>query len=388
MLFKNLAVVSAVILILSLSACSYDNNQDADQPQTSQGAFVDEREIVALIPDTKAQEQMQKFALANGYKLREVTRLRSLNLIMLSFEMPDGTNGKQAIAELEGAVPSSTVGVNHAYREQALNAQSSSQSYANDLLNWPKSGCKVSAPIGLIDTQVDAKVASLSNKQLIQQSFTTRTTGSNRHGTEIAGILTDPTRLNNAVLYSAAVVEETVDGGRAAGTDSIVKALNWLIEEDIKVVNISLAGPYNKLLDLAVKRATESGMIMVAAVGNAGPKATAQYPAAFDSVIAVTAVDAEGKIYRKAGQGPHVDIAAPGVDVLASPAQGARFMTGTSIATPFVTARIAAEPRMLAGADVDQIRQRLVDNSRDLGRTGPDNTYGNGLMQATTICRR
>lgn len=125
---------------------------------------------------------------------------------------------------------------------------------------------------------------------------------------------------------------------------------------------------------------------MVAAVGNAGPKAAVQYPAAFTSVIAVTAVDAEGKIYRKAVQGPHVDIAAPGVDVLGSTSQGARFMTGTSIAAPFVTARIAAEPKMLAYADVTQIRQRLIANSRDLGRTGPDSTYGYGLMQATDIC--
>jgi hypothetical protein len=386
MLFKNLAVVSAVILILSLSACSDDDNQDADRRQTSQGAFVDKSEIVALISDTNAQDQMKMFALANGYKLRESTILRSLSLFMLSFEMPNGTTGKQAIAELERAIPSSTVGVNHAYREQALNTRPSSQFYANGLLDWPKSGCKVSVPIGLIDTKVDPNVADLSNKQLIQQSFTTRSTGSNRHGTEIAGVLTDPTRLNNAVLYSAAVVEETVDGGRAAGTDSIVKALNWLIEEDIKIVNISLAGPYNKLLDLAVKRAAKRGMIMVAAVGNAGPKAAVQYPAAFTSVIAVTAVDAEGKIYRKAVQGPHVDIAAPGVDVLGSTSQGARFMTGTSIAAPFVTARIAAEPKMLAYADVTQIRQRLIANSRDLGRTGPDSTYGYGLMQATDIC--
>ncbi len=386
MLFKNLAVVSAAILTLLLSACSSDNDQGVDRPQTFQGAFVDEREIVALISGTKAQHRLQMFASANGYKLREVTTLRSLGLIMLSFEMPEGTKGKQAIAELEGAVPSSTVGVNHAYREQALTSTTSSQSYANGLLNWPKSGCMASAPIGLIDTQVDAKVAGLSNRQLIQQSFTTGSAGSGRHGTEIASILADPSRLRNATLYSAAVIEETVDAGRAAGADSIVKALDWLIEEDVKVVNISLAGPFNKLLDLAVDKASESGLIMVAAVGNSGPKAAALYPAAFDAVIAVTAVDAKGKIYRKAGHGRHIDIAAPGVDVLSSSAQGARFMTGTSIAAPFVTARIAADPRVLTGASADQVRQRLVANSRDLGRTGPDSTYGNGLMQATGIC--
>ncbi|RLJ41035.1 subtilase family protein [Litoreibacter meonggei] len=387
-MLKNLALASVAILTLSLSACSSDNSQGLDGPHISQGAFVDEREIVTLISGTKAQKHMQMFASAKGYKLREVTSLRSLGLIMLSFEMPEGTTGKQAIAELEAAISGSTVGVNHAYREQTLNTKTSSLSYANALLNWPKSGCEVSAPIGLIDTQVDAKAAGLSNKQLIQKSFTTGSIGSSRHGTEIASVLADPTRLRNATLYNAAVIEETLDAGRAAGVDSLVRALNWLIEKDIKVVNISLAGPFNKLLDLAIKRAYERGLIMVAAVGNAGPKAAAQYPAAFGSVIAVTAVDADGKIYREASQGPHVDIAAPGVDVLASSAQGARFVTGTSIAVPFVTARIAADPEMFANAGTNRIRERLAANSLNLGRTGPDNTYGSGLMQATGICDR
>lgn len=385
-MIKNIAVAMAATLTLSLSACSPLSSQGVGSPEVSKGAFVDEREIVALVSGAEAQNRMQRFALAEGYTLREVTPLTSLDLIMLSFQMPNGTTGQKAIAELEAATPGSIVGVNHAYREQAVTAATAPQSYANAMLNWPELGCRAVKRIGMIDTPVNAIAAGLSNGQIVQQSFTSGQASSDRHGTEVASVLADPSRVRNATVYSAAVVEETTDAGRAAGADTLIKALNWLIEEDVKVVNISLAGPFNKLLDLAVKRADERGLTMVAAMGNAGPEGAALYPAAFASVIAVTAVDVDGNIYSQANQGRHVDISAPGVDILTSSSQGPRFVTGTSIAAPFVTARIAVDPRLSTNADVDQIRQRLVANSQDLGPTGPDSTYGSGLMQAANIC--
>lgn len=349
---------------------------------------MDESEIVALVPDKGAQRRLQAFAQAKGYSLREVTRLGSLGLIMVSFDMPEGTTGKQAIAELEAAVSTATVGVNHAYREEKPGRVSAALSYANSLLDWPQSGCRALAPIGMIDTYVDGSAARLSGKRLIQQRFTSGPVGAGRHGTEVASVLADPTRLSSATLYSAAVVEDTKNAGRAAGADTLIKALDWLSAQGVKVVNISMAGPFNKLLDLAVKRAADRGLIMVAAVGNAGPDVGPQYPAAFDAVIAVTAVDADGKIYRNAVRGPHVDIAAPGVDVLASSGQGRQFVTGTSFAAPFVTARIAADAAMLANPSAAKIRQRLVETSQDLGKAGPDNIFGNGLLQATGLCMR
>ena len=387
-MLKNLPLAILAVFMLSLSACNSENVQRVGGLGTSQSAFVDKREIVALLPDAQAQNRMQLFASSNGYTLREVTSLKSLDLIMLSFEMPDGTTGKQAIAELEAAVAGSTVGVNHAYRDQPLDTANATTSYANTLLNWPATGCKAIAPVGLIDTAVDAQAARLSGRHLIQKSFTIKPTGQTRHGTEVASILTDPTLLRDVTLYSAAVIENTPDAGRAAGADALVKALNWLVEEDVKVVNISLAGPANKLLGLAITSATERGMIIVAAVGNAGPNADALYPAAYPSVIAVTAVDANGKIYRKAGRGQHVDIAAPGMDIVVNSTQGMRFVTGTSAAAPFVTARIAADPSLLNSADPERVRQRLAATSIDLGQSGSDNTYGSGLLQAGNLCSR
>ena len=122
-------------------------------------------------------------------------------------------------------------------------------------------------------------------------------------------------------------------------------------------------------------------MTIVAAVGNDGADAAPRYPAALGNVIAVTAVDADGQIYRKAVRGPYVDVAAPGVDIYAA----GRFVSGTSMAVPFVTARIAADPDLYP-APTASIRKQLSASARDLGLPGRDTVYGAGLVLAKPGC--
>ena len=145
-------------------------------------------------------------------------------------------------------------------------------------------------------------------------------------------------------LFYAAVVGNVPDADPAAGVDAIMRAIDWLHGSGVRLVNVSLAGPYNKILDRGLAAAADRGMVIVAAVGNDGPGAPPRYPAAFDFVIAVTAVDADLAAYARAPRGSYVDFAAPGVDVFVPLAGSGRYMTGTSIAAPFVTALIASSP--------------------------------------------
>ncbi|OYW62492.1 MAG: hypothetical protein B7Z31_00895 [Rhodobacterales bacterium 12-65-15] len=141
------------------------------------------------------------------------------------------------------------------------------------------------------------------------------------------------------------------------------------------------------VLEEAITRMAERDILVVAATGNGGPLAPPVYPAAYPSVLAVTAVDANGTVYRRAGQGPHVDLAAPGVDIwTAASIKGARPKTGTSFAAPFVSAAaaaiLAAEPDLTAA----EVIARLTASAKDLGDPGPDAVYGYGLVQASPIC--
>ncbi len=353
----------------------------------SGGAFtvLDEDRVFALIDQGEPRTTLLEAADGLGYALVDSAELDGLDLAMLTFRIPQNVTGAQAIEALEAAEPLSTVGINHGFTPQQTAAQSR-PGYADALLDWPVNGCTARTPIGLIDTRVDQSSPALAGVDVVMLDFAGRGAASPEHGTEIAAVLADPQHLRNVTIYNAAVVRRTPSGTTAAGADGIILALDWLTQSGVRLVNLSLAGPFNKLLDRAIDRAHGEGMMIVAAVGNDGPNAGPRYPAAHPDVIAVTAIDADRRIYRRAVQGPHVDVAAPGVDVFVGASDGGHFVTGTSIATPFVTSRIATDAGLLAAGNVDRLRQALQQSSVDLGAPGQDNVYGAGLLVFGGAC--
>jgi hypothetical protein len=372
--------LSALILALALTGC-------AGAPPAPPGPdVVGPRKVVALVPDAQAGAAMRAAAEAEGYRRLDETRLSGLGLSMLTFEMAPGVTGPEAIAALEGAVPTSTVGINHAYRPQQGAGGVAGLDYADAMMRWPAGGCEARAPVGMIDTGVDPDAPALAGARVVSRAFFDGAAAEAAHGADVAAVLAGGGRLRGATLYSANVFGGEAALGLAAGADALVRALDWMAAEEVRFVNLSLAGPYNKLLDLAVERAAARGLILVAAVGNDGPEAEPMYPAGFSGVIAVTAVDANGRVYRNAVRGAHVDVAAPGVDVLVRSGGGARFVTGTSIAAPFVTARLAADPALDGARGVAEARARLAGTSAELGPAGRDSLYGYGLALAEGLC--
>lgn len=388
---RSRRAVAAPLLLLVL-ACVLGGCESyrLDPPPPEQiaadaGEVVDPREIVALVPTTRAATRLGTGAADQGFVLRAQTALPGLGLTMLRFEFPQPLDGPAAIAALEAIEPGATAGLNHAYRPAAGNGLAGLD-YANTLMEWPAEACRAFGPIGMIDTGVNAAIPELAGVRIIAESFQRGAPAPTRHGTEVAAILGDPRRLAEVTLYSAAVIGHSPRGQNETGVDGLLAALDWLAANDVRLVNISLSGPYNKLLDRGIDRARARGMIIVAAVGNDGAAASPRYPAALDNVIAVTAVDAGGAIYRNAVHGPQVDVAAPGVDILLRLDGRADFATGTSIAAPFVTARIATDPAFY-NADSARIRAALAESSVDLGPPGPDPVFGAGLLVASPACQ-
>jgi subtilisin family serine protease len=145
------------------------------------------------------------------------------------------------------------------------------------------------------------------------------------------------------------------------------------------VINVSLVGPPNRLLDAAVASLTRRGFLVVAAVGNDGPSAPPLYPAAYEGVVGVTGLDARRRALPEAGRGPQVDFAAPGAGLAAASARGGyASVRGTSYAAPFVAALLA---RRLAQPDPALARgalEALAGEAADLGTKGPDPVFGRG----------
>ena len=164
---------------------------------------------------------------------------------------------------------------------------------------------------------------------------------------------------------------------------AISQALDWLVSKDVKVINMSLAGPPDKLLERALQKAMEHNVVVVAAAGNGGPTAPPAYPAAYDNVIAVTAVDRFKRVYHKANQGFYISFAAPGVSIWTPDEKSpGKFRSGTSFASAYVTA-MAAEFYDQANSKVsqDKILNILKSNVFDLGDTGKDSVFGWGLVR-------
>jgi subtilisin family serine protease len=129
----------------------------------------------------------------------------------------------------------------------------------------------------------------------------------------------------------------------------MLRGIDRAFELGAAVLNLSLVGPPNPLLERAMARIEKLGAVAVAAAGNEGTSEP-RYPAAYASVIGVGAVDAEGAPFARGNSGPSVEILAPGVEVLSTvPGNAFAFGEGTSLAAAHVSAALA----LLVGAGVE-----------------------------------
>lgn len=155
------------------------------------------------------------------------------------------------------------------------------------------------------------------------------------NGFGIAGVAPD------AELVSIPICRPTGAAGGRCTIYDIVRGLDQAWDADASIVNLSLSGPPNVLLERGVARLEELGAVVVAAAGNEGTQ-DKRYPAAYPSVIGVGAIDAEGRRFAGGNRGPWVELLAPGVDVLSTvPGNAFAFGNGTSLAAAHVSGLLA-----------------------------------------------
>ena len=138
------------------------------------------------------------------------------------------------------------------------------------------------------------------------------------HGTHVAGIVAAAVNDygGTGLAYGASLLPVRVLGESGEGTSAdLMAALDWVIGSGTpraEVVNMSLGGlPYiSDLYDL-FQAGVDKGMVFVAAAGN-GRSSTPSYPAAFDNVLAVSAVDGSGELASYSNFGGWIDLSAPG----------------------------------------------------------------------------
>jgi len=288
---------------------------------------------------------------------------------------------------LDVNAPNSHVGLNNLYSL----AQSRPRIYAAAMVGLGASGgCALGRrlTIGLIDGPVDASHPALAAANVMSESVllpSERAPGGD-HGTAMAALLVgeDPGGAlgglaRGADLYAISAFVRT-GTNTDADVERIAAAIDRLLARDVRLINMSFAGPANPVMAEVLELAAARGAVMIAAAGNDG-RERAAYPAAHPDVIAVTAVDAAFRRYRAANFGPHIEFAAPGVDLyVAGDGAGGGYASGTSYAAPIVTA-LAARLGAGGGLSVEALRARLRNSAVDLGPSGRDAQFGWGLVR-------
>ena len=337
------------------------------------------------------------------------------------FLVPEGLDAISARQLLREQMPGVSSGFNYVYRpyvaameggtavaslgqpiRSSANGCSAERCYGPSLINWvpDSSACVIEVGVGVIDTGFDSQHPAFKDRKI---SWSTVLEGENPsvqpwHGTGVLALLSGhphsstPGLIPNATFTATNTFYADGNGQPATDTTTLIKALKLMDTYKVKVINLSLAGPQDAVLHKQIKEMSEAGVLFVAAAGNGGPFALPSYPAAYPEVIAVTAVDRNLVGYRHATRGPHIDLAAPGVEIwTALPDKKEGPQTGTSFAVPYVTAAAAAvypkDELVYRGRPLDPkkaVLSRLT--TRDLGPAGRDSIYGQGLLQAPAKC--
>ena len=355
------------------------NDHRAALDRDPRGDLVVRAEVIAI--DITAP------ALASAIKAR-FTELRTrefaeLGVKITVLQTPEGWSAPRGLKRLRKLDPEGTYDYNHIYFDVGEIVVTAAAAVAPAMA--PAAG-SAGHRVGLIDGGVEATHEALRSN-VIQQFGCDGNPVPSVHGTAVASLLAGSAAdfqgaAPRADLFAADVYCGLPTGG---AVEAVAAALGWMVKERVAVVNISLVGPRNALLERAIGVLLSRGHLIVAAVGNDGPAAPPLYPAAFKGVIGVTAVDASHRVLLEACRGKHLALAAPGADLRAADAAdatGYKEVRGTSFAAPLVSgllARMLDAPDPVASANA---LATLTAHAMDLGPRGRDDIYGAGLVAA------
>ncbi|NUS70141.1 MAG: S8 family serine peptidase [Ensifer adhaerens] len=356
-------------------------------------------EIIALGLNDAAVQRLAESGFT--VRAREPVGLSSTEIVKLG--APRGMTLEDARRQVADATPGAIADLNHYFEPNEGTASPApcadgGCALVRTAIGWPDAGaaCPAAGPIGLIDTAINPAHPSLRDVRLdiVRLAEEEAPESGRQHGTAVAALIAGrrdsraPGLLGNAHLIAVDAFQRKGGETDIAETYDLVRAIDLLASRNVTVINMSLSGPHNLLLEKTVALVAERNIIQVAAAGNDGPRAKPVYPAAYPAMIAVTAVDRNFKPYRRAGRGDHIDVAALGTGVwTAASIEGAAPKTGTSFAAPFVTAASAILRASHPSLSAQEVAKLVTETAQDLGAPGKDPVFGWGVLNARELCR-
>ena len=208
----------------------------------------------------------------------------------------------------------------------------------------------------------------------------------NGHGTHVAGTIAAYDNSEGVIgVYPGAslhIVKIFNDNGDWTYASDIITAIDQCQDAGADVVNMSLGGSGSSSAEAsAMQGFTDDNMLLVAAAGNAG-NSSLSYPASYDAVVSVAAVDSGKNRASYSQYNSQVEIAGPGSSVYSTyPDSTYATLSGTSMATPHVAGAAALVWSFHPQCSATQIRNALNATAEDRGSSGRDNQYGYGIVR-------
>ncbi len=367
-------------------------------PAAEEHRFVS-NEVVLEMPSNVSDEQLH--ALAERHHMTRVgaAGLGTAGRTLYRWRVDDGKPLADVIRNLqaEGDISAAQPNFTFTLQDQATHAElreGDPAQYAVAKLHLPEAhhlatGHQVM--VAVIDSAIDPSQPELRGAIAGTFDAVGGVAAPDSHGTAMAGAIAAHGRLMGVApqvsLLAVRAFASTANGEQAT-TFNVVRAIDWAVSHGARVINMSFAGPKDPVLQEALARARDKGVILVAAAGNAGPQSPPLYPAADPGVIAVTATDAKDSLFAKANRGGYVALAAPGVDVLVpAPHGGVQLTSGTSVAAAEVTGIVALMLERNRSLGPDQARMAMTTTARQLGAMPRNDDFGAGLVNAWQAVR-
>lgn len=394
LVFLGVTALAPLIEMPGTYTAAWADDDDDDDDDNGDDDDDDDDPRAELIISGLTQESAAALT-RRGFTVTEMTESDLLAEGVGRVLAPQGLGPAAALREVNRLAPGATGARNDlflrspvgTYRPQGEPCGESCKPFV--LTGWTPAylSCVLPAPIGVVDTGVDISHPALAGADVELKTVrrSDRRPSDREHGTGVVSVLVGQPGsrvVGIAPRTKVVAVDAFHRFGRTDATDAfdLIAALDVLADRGVGVINMSLSGPENALLQRAVARLVERGTTIVAAAGTPSG-ARGGYPARYDGVIAVAAVDQSMKPSRLSARGPHIALSAPGVGIPVAAFGGtSRLASGTSFATPFVSAVVAVIKAKDGGDSIATV-EKMQGLAMDLGAPGRDPVFGWGLVQ-------
>ncbi|MGR3207576.1 S8 family serine peptidase [Bacillus glycinifermentans] len=236
--------------------------------------------------------------------------------------------------------------------------------------------------IAVVDTGVDHTLADLSGAVKNDEGYNyigrnTNALDDNGHGTHVSGIISAAAdnyySMAGINAHAKILPVKVLDSSGSGDTEQIAYGIIYAVDHGAKVINLSLGGPYSRVLEYALQYAAEKNVTVVAASGNDG-SSDISYPASSRYAISVGATNHLDLVSDYSNYGKGLDMVAPGTDIPSLVPDGnVTYMSGTSMASPHVAAVAGLLLSEKPSLQPKQVEKLLTETAADVAFAEQDN---------------